>query len=196
MAETILQAVKREEFGKGAARRTRRAGLVPAVMHQRRDTPIHISLPGHDAYLALRHSNAVLTIEIDGQQTLTIAREIQRNPMTDVLEHVDLQIVQRGEKIEATVPLHLEGDPISGVAILDVQELPVRAEATNVPEVISISVEGLGDGATVRVADLDLPEGVEALDDPETAIVTIAAPRAEEAAQVIGIEEEEPQAEE
>jgi large subunit ribosomal protein L25 len=192
MAEIILQANTRTEFGKGAARRTRRAGLVPAVMHARHKDPIHISLPGHDAYLALRHSNAVLTIEIDGDQTLTIAREIQRDPTTDVLEHVDLQIIQRGEKIEATVPLHLEGEPVSGVALLDVQELPVRAEATNVPEVISISVEGLEDGAIIRVANLDLPEGVEPLDDPETAIVTIAAPRAEEAPEAAEIAEDEP----
>ncbi|MDR2381900.1 MAG: 50S ribosomal protein L25/general stress protein Ctc [Bifidobacteriaceae bacterium] len=179
MAETVLNVQVRTEFGKGAARRTRRAGWVPAVMHSRSDTPIHISLPGHEAFLALRHSNAVLAIDLDGKQTLTIAREIQRNPVTDVLEHVDLQIIKRGEKIEATVPLHIEGEPTSGVAILEMQELAVRAEATHFPEVISISVEGLNDGDTVRVRDLELPEGVEPLESPETGLVTVTAPRAE-----------------
>ena len=179
MAETILQAEFRTEFCKGAARRTRRAGRVPAVMQSRKEAPIHISLPGHDTFLALRHANAVLTIDLDGEQTLTVAREIQRNPVTDVLEHVDLQIVRAGEKSEATVPLHIEGEPISGVALLDIQELAVRAEATAVPEVISISVEGLSEGDSVRVGSLVLPEGVEPLEDPETALVTVTAPRAE-----------------
>jgi large subunit ribosomal protein L25 len=180
MAETILKVQARTEFGKGAARRTRRAGLVPAVMHSHGDTPIHISLPGHDAFLALRHVNAVLTIDLDGEQTLTIAREVQRNPLTDVIEHVDLQIVTRGEKIEAAVPLHIEGEPTSGLAILDSQELLVRAEATNVPQVISISVDGLNDGDTIKIANLVLPEGVEAVEDPTTNLVTITSPRSDE----------------
>ncbi|MDR2347882.1 MAG: 50S ribosomal protein L25/general stress protein Ctc [Bifidobacteriaceae bacterium] len=180
MAETILIAQPRTEFGKGAARRTRRAGLVPAVMHSRKEAPIHISLPGHGTFLALRHANAVLTIDLDGEQTLTVAREVQRNPVTDVLEHVDLQIVKVGEKIEATVPLHIEGEPTSGVALLDTQELAVRAEALAVPEVISISVEGMNDGDTVRVRDLELPAGVEPLDHPDTMLVTVTAQRAEE----------------
>jgi large subunit ribosomal protein L25 len=173
VAETILKASHRTEFGKGAARRTRRAGLIPAVMHLHKEAPIHISLPGHEAFLALRHTNAVLTIELDGQQTLTIAREVQRNPISDTLEHVDLQIVKRGEKVEATVPLRIEGEPVSGLAILDIQELTVRAEATNLPEAITVSVEGLNEGDTVRIADLALPEGVEPLEDLTTNLVTV-----------------------
>ncbi|MDR0625652.1 MAG: 50S ribosomal protein L25/general stress protein Ctc [Bifidobacteriaceae bacterium] len=180
MAETILKSQPRDEFGKGAARRTRRAGLIPAVMHARGEEPIHISLPGHDAFLALRHANAVLTIEINGAKTLTIAREIQRNPINDVIEHVDLQIIKRGQKIEAAVPLHIDGEPVTGLAILDSQELQVRAEATEVPEVISISVDGLHDGDTIRIRDLVLPEGVEPLDDPDTNVVTITAPQSEQ----------------
>jgi large subunit ribosomal protein L25 len=180
MAEIIITAQHRTEFGKGAARRTRRAGLVPAVMQSHKEAPIHVSLPGHDTFLALRRANAVLTIDLDGEQTLAVAREIQRNAVTDVLEHVDLQIVKAGEKIEATVPLHIEGEPTSGVAILDIQELAVRAEAMAVPEVISISVEGLNDGDTIRVGSLVLPEGVEPLEDPNTMLVTVTAQRAEE----------------
>ncbi|MDR0594614.1 MAG: 50S ribosomal protein L25/general stress protein Ctc [Bifidobacteriaceae bacterium] len=180
MAETILKSTSRTEFGKGAARRTRRAGLIPAVMHSHSDDPIHISLPGHEAFLALRHVNAVLTIELDGQRTLTIAREVQRNPISDQIEHIDLQIVKRGEKIEANVPLHIEGEPNTGLAILDSQELHVRAEATEVPEVISISVEGLNEGDAVKVADLVLPEGVEALDDPDTNLVSITSAQSAE----------------
>jgi large subunit ribosomal protein L25 len=131
--------------------------------------------------LALRHANAVLTIDLDGTETLTIAREVQRNPITDVLEHIDLQIVQKGELIEAAVPIHIEGEPNTGLAILDLQELMVRAEATRLPEVISISVTGLNDGDTVKIGNLDLPEGVEAQGDPETNLVTITLPQSEAA---------------
>ncbi|MDR1394298.1 MAG: 50S ribosomal protein L25/general stress protein Ctc [Bifidobacteriaceae bacterium] len=180
MAEIVLKAQLRTEFGKGAARRTRRAGLVPAVMHPHKEAPTHISLPGHEAFLALRHSNAVITIDLDGQQTLTIAREIQRNALTDALEHVDLQVIIRGEKIEVNIPLHIEGETVSGVALLDSQDLAVRAEATQVPEVISVSVEGLVEGDVIRIRDLDLPDTVEPLEDPETAIVTVTAERSEE----------------
>jgi large subunit ribosomal protein L25 len=195
VAEISLEARQRTEFGKGAARRTRRAGLVPAVMHSRKEPPVHISLPAHDAFLALRQSNAVLAIQFDGAETLTVAREIQRNALTDRLEHVDLLIVRRGEKIEATVPLHIEGEPTSGVAILDVQEISVRAEATAVPGVISISVEGLSDGDSIRIENLELPEGVEALEDPRTSLVTVTQPRSEEPV-VEETEEEEPAEEE
>ncbi|MDR3106901.1 MAG: 50S ribosomal protein L25/general stress protein Ctc [Bifidobacteriaceae bacterium] len=182
MAEIILKAQARTEFGKGPARRTRRAGLIPAVMHSHGDTPIHVSLPGHDSFLALRHVNAILTIEFDGQKTLTIAREVQRDPIKDTIDHIDLQIVKRGEKIEAAVPLHIEGEPNTGMAILDAQEIQVRAEATAVPEVISISVAGLNEGDSVKIADLTLPAGVEALDDPETNLLSISAPQGDTSA--------------
>ncbi|MDR1799107.1 MAG: 50S ribosomal protein L25/general stress protein Ctc [Bifidobacteriaceae bacterium] len=177
MAEIILEAQPRTEFGKGAARRTRRAGLVPAVLHPHGADPIHVALPTHDTFLALRHVNAILTIKQGTKKTLTIAREVQRNALTDALEHVDLQVVRAGEKIEAAVPLHLEGEPASGIALLDMQELRVRAEATHIPQSITVVVEGLNDGDTLRISDLTLPEGTEALDDPDTVVVAVSVPR-------------------
>ncbi|MDR1825153.1 MAG: 50S ribosomal protein L25/general stress protein Ctc [Bifidobacteriaceae bacterium] len=175
--EIILEAQDRTEFGKGAARRTRRAGLVPAVLHSHGDTPIHVSLPAHDAFLALRHVNAVLTIKQGSKQTLTIAREVQRNALTDALEHIDLQVVKAGEKIEAAVPVRLEGEPTSGIALLDMQDLRVLAEATHIPQSITVVVEGLNDGDSIHIRDLVLPEGVEALDDPDTTVATVTVPR-------------------
>ena len=189
MAETTLSALERNEFGKGAARRTRRAGLVPAVMHSHGEEPIHISLPGHATYLALRQANAVLDIELGGKSTLTIAREIQRHPVTDVLEHVDLMIVKKGEKIEADIPVRIEGEPKVGLALLDMQELRVRAEALNLPDHIAVSVDGLMDGATVTVGDLELPEGVEPLADLSTLVVTVTVPRMAEEETAAGEDE-------
>jgi len=191
VVETQLVAEARTEFGKGAARRTRRAGLVPAVMHSRGEMPIHVSLPGHGTYLALRQANAVLEIELDGKKSLTIAREIQRHPVTDVLEHVDLQVVRRGEKIEADVPMRIEGEPVAGIAILDMQELRVRAEALQVPDHIAVSVDGLTEGDVIRLADLVLPANVEALAEPEAVIVTVTVPRVIEEELPTEVEEED-----
>jgi large subunit ribosomal protein L25 len=181
VANAVLKSTIRKEFGKGAARRVRRAGAIPAVMRSHSETPIHISLPGHDAYLALRHTNAVLEIDLDGKRTLTIAREVQRNPVTDVIEHVDLQIVVKGEKIEAEVPIRIEGEPTTGVAILDLQQVRVLAEATHVPEVIIVDVTGLEEGQLVRLSALDWPKGVEAVSEDDLSVVTITTPRSEEA---------------
>jgi len=180
MAETVLNALTRTEFGKGAARRTRRAGMVPAVIHSRGETPVHVSLPGHGAFLALRHANAVMEIDIDGNKTLTLAREVQRHPVTDVLVHVDLMAIKAGEKIEAGVPIRIEGEPTVGLALLDLQELLVLVEATNIPDYIAVNVDGLVDGATVHVKDLQLPEGVEVVTDLEAAVVNVTVPRMEE----------------
>lgn len=186
MADATLTAQDRKEFGKGAARRTRRAGMIPAVIHSHGDDPIHISLPAHATGLALRHANALLEIVTGGGTVLALAREVQRNPVKDHIEHVDLQAVRRGEKIEVEVPVRIDGEPLVGIAILDSQTLRVEVEATQIPEVIIVSVDGLGDGETIRAGDLTLPEGASLVSDPDQIVVSISIPRSE-----IDIEPEE-----
>ena len=189
MAETIIKAQERTEFGKGAARRTRRAGRVPAVMHSAGEQPIHLAMPRHDTFLALRQANAVMEIDISGKKTLTIAREVQRHPVTDALLHVDLMVITAGQKIEVHVPVRIEGEPTLGVAILDLQELRLMAEATNVPDYIAVSVDGLSDGDARHVKDLTLPGDVEVLEDLDAVVVTVTVPRMME--EDLPVEEEE-----
>jgi large subunit ribosomal protein L25 len=179
VADANLTAQERTEFGKGAARRTRRAGLVPAVIHDRAVEPVHISLPAHATGLALRHANALLEIEVGRKTVLALVREVQRHPFRDYIEHVDLQAVIRGQKIEVEVPVHITGEPLIGIAILDTQNLRIEAEATAIPEAINIDVDGLSDGETVRAGAIVLPEGASLVGDEEQIIVSISLPRSE-----------------
>jgi large subunit ribosomal protein L25 len=179
VADATLNAETRIEFGKGAARRTRRAGLVPAVIHDRGADPVHISLPAHATGLALRHANALLEIVLGGNTVLALTREVQRHPFRDYIEHVDLQAVKLGEKIEVEVPVHIDGEPLVGIAILDTQNLRVQAEATNIPEAIVVNVDGLGDGEVIRASQLTLPDGASLVGDDDHIVVSISIPRGE-----------------
>lgn len=183
MTEQKLAASTRTEFGKGAARRIRRAHQVPAVLYGHGAAPLHITLPGHETMLALKHANALLTIEVDGKEHLAIARDVQRDPVRNVIEHVDLLAVRKGEKINVTVPVRVVGESAPGTIhfVEAAQGLNVQAEATALPEVIEVSIEGLEAGTVVRGADLVLPEGVTLLDDPEEAVLSISLPQAEAA---------------
>jgi len=190
VAETIIKAQERTEFGKGAARRTRRAGWVPAVLHSPGELPIHVAMPRHDTFLALRQVNAVIEIDLSGKKTLTIAREVQRHPVNDMLQHVDLMVITRGQKIEVDVPIRIEGEPTAGIAVLLLQELHLMAEATNVPEYIAVSIEGLSEGDTKHVKDLELPEDVEVLEDLAAVVVNVTVERMMEEAVPAEDEEE------
>lgn len=187
MSENKIAAVSRTEFGKGAARRTRRAGLVPAVLYGHGTDPVHISLPGHDIALALRVANALLTISVDGAtDLLALPKQVQRDPIRGTLEHVDLVLVRRGEKVIVEVPLIVVGE-LAEVGLMlnvDQQTLALEVEATHIPESIEVNVAGLGAGDRITVADLTLPEGAayhgaEAAD--ENVIVTVAVPKPEAA---------------
>jgi large subunit ribosomal protein L25 len=179
VADATLTAQPRTEFGKGPARRARRAGLIPAVIHAHGGDPIHICLPGHATTMALRHANALLEITTEDGIVLALPREIQRNPVKDHIEHVDLQAVKRGERIEVEVPVHITGEPLVGIAILDTQALRIEVEATNIPESITVDVDGLGDGETVRAGTLALPEGASLAGDVDQIVVSISVPRSE-----------------
>jgi large subunit ribosomal protein L25 len=184
VSEGNIKAEPRTEFGKGAARRIRRESKVPAVLYGHGSDPIHVTLPGHDTMLALKHggANALLTISIDGEEQLTLPKQIQRDPIKGFLEHIDLVIVRRGEKVTVDVPVHLVGEPDGdALVVTEATTVSVEAEATHIPEFIEVSVEGAHVGDQILAKDLSLPTGSTVLADDDTLIVNIThAPTAEE----------------
>lgn len=185
MSENKIAAVARTEFGKGAARRTRRAGLVPAVLYGHGSEPVHVSLPRHDVTMALRVANALLTISIDGgKEQLALPKQVQRNPVKDTIEHVDLVIVRRGEKVSVEVPLVVVGEEkVDGLVVMDQQTITLEVEATHIPASVEISVEGLEVGASITAGDLNLPEGAVFPGEANDLILSIAAMPVAEAAE-------------
>lgn len=184
MSETKLHAESRNEFGKGAARRIRRANQVPAVLYGHGTAPVHITLPGHDTMLALKHggANALLSIELDGSSQLVLPKQVQRDPIKGFLEHLDLIIVRKGEKVTVDVPVHVVGDAAPETLVtLENSTLSLEAEATHIPEVIEVSIEGAQVGTQVLAKDLSLPTGSTLHADEDLLIVNVtAAPTAEE----------------
>jgi len=179
--EVKLIAELRTEFGKGAARRIRRADKVPAVLYGHGTDPIHIALPGHETLLALRTANALLSIEVDGSSQLALPKQVQRDPLRHTIEHVDLVIVRRGEKVTVDVAIHLVGEAgPDTLVVVDHNTVPVEAEATQIPTQIVVSIEELPPGTQILARDLQLPDGSSVDLDPETLIVNITnAPTAE-----------------
>lgn len=180
---TELVAEPRNEFGKGAARRIRRDDKIPAVVYGHGEPVRHVILPGHATMMALKLPNALLSLDLgEGERTLAVVKDVQREPVKRAIEHIDLVIVRRGERIEVSVPIHLEGEAAPGsVVTLEHNTLLITAEATHLPERIVVDVEGLPIGTHITAAQLDLPAGTIVLADPESTVVTIlAAPTAEE----------------
>ncbi len=206
MSESKIQAEPRTEFGKGAARRIRRANKVPAVLYGHGTAPVHLTLPGHDTMLALKHggTNALLTLDIDGKEQLALPKQVQRDPIKGFLEHVDLLVVERGEKVTVEVPVQVVGEATSDALVTtEHMAVTIEAEATQIPELIEVSVEGAEPGTQFLAKDLQLPSGSTLHLDPETLVVNVtAAPTAEQleeelagAEAEVGIEREEPAAE-
>lgn len=178
-----LAAEARNEFGKGAARRARAAHKIPAVLYGHGENPTHLLLPGHDTMMALKHANALLTVEWDKHSELAIAKDVQRDPVKRTIDHVDLLLVRKGEKITVEVPVHLVGEPFSGmIPMQDLTTLAIAADATQLPEVIEVSIEGLEEGAKITAGDVELPKGSELVTDASYSVVTITAPRTQEEA--------------
>ena len=181
MADTAkLTATPRTEFGKGAARRTRRAGLIPAVLYGHGAEPQHLALPSHDTFLAVKnHANALVTLDIEGTEQTALVKDIQRDPVKRHIEHLDLVIVRAGEKVTVEVPVHVEGESAPGtIHQIELQTLTVTVPATRIPEVVTISIDGLEDGSIVRVADIPRPADASIEDDADSVVVVISVPRA------------------
>jgi len=174
VSDLTLNAEPRTEFGKGAARKIRRAHQIPAVMYGHGTAPVHITLPGHETMLALKHSNALLTIVLEGKEQLALAKDVQRDPIKPVIEHVDLVIVRRGEKVTVDVPVHVEGEAApETVVTVDAQTLQLEVEATDIPQNVVVSVEGLAAGTQIHASGVTLPAGAALLTDPEILVVNI-----------------------
>jgi large subunit ribosomal protein L25 len=185
VSEVRISAEPRTEFGKGGARRTRRAGLVPAVLYGHGEKPKHIALPAREFAAALRHGGTTQLFEIevsDGTKALALAKAIQRDPIKDTFDHVDLLIVRRGEMITIEVPVVLAGEAArETLVMLEHDKLAVLADATRLPDHLDASVDGLAAGSRVTAGEIKLPEGVELAADPEMVVAVVAAaPTAEE----------------
>jgi large subunit ribosomal protein L25 len=181
--EVRIAAETRDEFGKGAARRTRREGRVPAVLYGHGTETRHLTLPAHDLMLALKTPNVLLRLEgLRHGSEIALPKAVQRNPIKGLIEHVDLILVRRGEKVTVEVPIRVTGT-IAPDGMLDQQlvQISVEAEATNIPQGIEVNVEGLEIGSAVHAGDLSLPRGVSLQADPEALVLhVIAQPTAEE----------------
>ena len=171
MSEVKISAEPRTEFGKGGARRTRRAGKVPAVLYGHGEKPKHIALPAREFAAAIRKggANQLFAIEVsDGTQVLALPKAIQRDPIKDTFEHVDLLLVRRGEKVTVEVPVQLTGEAAKDTLIVhDHDTLSVTADATKVPDHLEASIEGAEPGTTITAADVELPSGVELATDEQ-----------------------------
>ncbi len=194
MPEVRIAAQPRTEFGKGPARRERRAGRVPAVLYGHGTDPRHVSLPGHDVLLALRTANVLIRLEgLPGGSQLALPKAVQRDAIRGSVEHVDLIMVRRGEKVTVDIPVTVKGE-VAPDGLLDQQlvQIAVEAEATNIPPGIEIDVEGMAIGASVHAGDLTLPSGVTLAVEPDILVLhVIAAPTAEQLEAELGQPEAE-----
>lgn len=175
MAEVKIVGTTRTEFGKGASRRARRDGLVPAVIYGHGEKPQHITLPARELGVALKQSNVLLDISIDGKTELTLPKAIVRHPLKQILEHVDLVLVRRGEKVVVSVPVHAIGEhDRDGILEHVHNSIEVRVEATAIPSFLEVSIEGMHSGESRYASDVKLPAGVELESDPKTIVVHLS----------------------
>jgi large subunit ribosomal protein L25 len=183
MAEVKIAAELRTEFGKGAARRVRRAHQVPAVIYGHGAEPKHVSIPGHELLLALRTANVLISLELDGTSELVIPKAVQRDPLKGHLEHVDLLSVTRGEKVTVEIPVQTEGELAAGGNLLEhvLNTLPVEAEATHIPTGVTVSIEGLEAGASILAKDIELPKGSTLAIDEDAVVIQVVSAQAEAA---------------
>jgi large subunit ribosomal protein L25 len=180
MPEIRIAAEPRTEFGKGAARRIRRSDRVPAVVYGHGTAPLHVSLPEHELMLALKHANVLLELDLETGRELTLPKSVQRDPVRMTLEHVDLVIVKRGERVVVEVSVRVTGTPASGGVIDQAHPtVTVEASATAIPAEIVVDLDRAEPGTAIHASDLPLPEGTTMALDPETLVVHVLAPQVE-----------------
>jgi len=176
-----VSAQLRTKFGKGAARKLRVLGFIPAVIYGHGTEPVHVSLPEHAIGLLLRKANAILELDIEGTKQLTLVKDVQKDPFLMIIEHIDLIVVVKGEKVQVDVNVHMEGESFAGtIADFDTKSLLLEVEATEIPERLQVNIEGLEDGAQIHAKDIVLPEGAVLVSDPEALVVYVHTPRGEE----------------
>ncbi|HEY8282681.1 MAG TPA: 50S ribosomal protein L25/general stress protein Ctc [Leifsonia sp.] len=172
-------AETRDSFGKGAARKIRAAGKIPAVIYGHGTDPVHVTLPAHQVGLLLRKANAVLDVDVEGTSQLALVKDVQKDPVLQIIEHLDLIVIRRGEKVEVEIPVHVEGESYPGtIAVLEVQTLRLEVEATHIPERIVLDVTDAAEGTQYHAKDFQLPAGAVLAEDPDLLILNIVVPAA------------------
>ncbi|EYT51993.1 50S ribosomal protein L25 [Leucobacter sp. UCD-THU] len=179
MSETNqLVANTRDNFGKGAARKLRAAGQTPAVVYGHGTDPVHVSVETHPLSLIVRHANAIIELDIDGRQELVLVKDVQRDPVRQIIEHIDLLVVKKGETVEVEVPVHVTGESFSGTnALQELNTLRLSVPATSIPENVEVNVEGLEEGAQILAGAVALPAGATLLDPEDQLVVHVVVPR-------------------
>lgn len=189
-SSNYLLTEARESFGKGAARKIRAAGKIPAVIYGHGTDPQHVTLPGHEVSLIIRKANQVLELDIQGKIQLALVKDVQKDPVRQIIEHLDLVVVRKGEKVQVEVSVHLVGEPAAGtVSELDTQRLLLEVSATSIPERLEVSIEGAEAGTRVFSKDVPLPEGATLISDPDALVVDIVVPQAQDLGEVAETEE-------
>jgi large subunit ribosomal protein L25 len=194
--ENKLTAEPRTSFGKGAARKIRATGKIPAVIYGHGTEPQHVTLPSHEVGLILRKANAVLDLDINGKSQLALVKDVQKDPVKQIIEHLDLVVVRKGEKVTVDIPVHVVGEAQPGTQVLqDANTLSIEAEATNIPERLTVSIEGLGEGTHITASQIELPAGSTLISDPDVLVVGITGAQAADLGESEGDEEAEAVAE-
>ena len=181
-----IDADLRTKFGKGAARKLRVLGKIPAVIYGHGTDPVHVALPSHQIGLILRRANAVLELEVNGETHLTLVKDVQKDPVRQIIEHLDLIVIRKGEKVQVEVAVHLTGEIIAGNVIdLDIKTLLLEVEATNIPQNVVVNVEGLDEGAQIKAGEIVLPDGAALISDADAVVISVHLPEAEEEEEVV-----------
>ena len=180
MAEISIKGARRTEFGKGASRRSRRDGFIPAVIYGHGEKPQHVALPSRELGIALKTSNVLIDVVLDDHTELTLPKSVSRDPLTGLLEHIDLVIVRRGERVVVSVPVHTEGKyDQDGILEHTNNSIEVETDVTNIPAFLMLSMEGMMAGESKSAADVVLPEGVKLISDPKMTVVHLSIKSAE-----------------
>ena len=180
MAEISIKGARRTEFGKGASRRSRRDGFIPAVIYGHGEKPQHVALPSRELGIALKTSNVLIDVVLDDHTELTLPKSVSRDPLTGLLEHIDLVIVRRGERVVVSVPVHTEGKyDQDGILEHTNNSIEVETDVTNIPAFLVLSMEGMMAGESKSAADVVLPEGVKLISDPKMTVVHLSVRSAE-----------------
>ena len=167
----------RENSGKGFARRLRADGKIPAVIYGHGTEPVHVALPGHQVGLIIRRANALLDLQIGDKEQLTLVKDVQRDPVRQIIEHIDLIVVKKGERVQVEVPVHVTGESAPGtISNLETVSLLLEVEATHIPQNVVVDIEGRGEGAHIFAADVVLPKGATLVDEADVLIVGISVP--------------------
>ncbi len=181
MAEISIKGARRTEFGKGASRRARRDGFIPAVIYGHGEKPQHVALPSRELGVALKTSNVLIDVVLDDHTELTLPKSVSRDPLTGLLEHIDLVIVRRGERVIVSVPVHTEGKyDQDGILEHTNNSIEVEVDVTNIPAFLMLSMEGMVAGDSRYAADVVIPDGVKLISDPKMSVVHLSVKAAEE----------------